>query len=87
VSAAFASERDAAYAASLIAQSPELVVRYVRRTILSERGDVQMVILEATLADPANAERVETCMAGAHGVRITSDGEVAQSTGYYAWAG
>lgn len=32
-----------------------------------------MVILEASLTDPAQAERVETCMEGAHGSIIPAD--------------
>jgi hypothetical protein len=70
VSAAFAQPRDASSAIGLLGSSPEIKVRLTRRDVIGERGDVQMVILEATLADPSQASRVETCMVGAHGVRI-----------------
>jgi hypothetical protein len=73
VAAAFAQERDADYAVGLIASSPDLDVRFTRRSVIGERGEVQMVILEATLGDPSHAGRVATCMAGAHGVRITPE--------------
>jgi hypothetical protein len=82
VTAAFALERDAGYAIHLISQSPEIVVRFVRRNVIGERGEIQMVVLEATLPDSTHAERVETCMVGAHGVRITPEGTAAQA----AWA-
>jgi hypothetical protein len=67
VAAAFADEREASYAVKLIMASPEIDVCFTLRRVLSEWDEVQMVILEASLSDPAQADRVETCMAGAHG--------------------
>jgi hypothetical protein len=66
VAAAFSDERAASYAVKLITSSPEIDVRFTLRRVLSELDEVQMVILEASLTDPAQAERVETCMEGAH---------------------
>lgn len=74
VTAAFAQQRDAGYAIGLIASSPDLEVRFTRREVVGERGEVQMVVLEATLADPTQASRVASCMVGAHGVRIQTEG-------------
>lgn len=70
VTAAFARERDAGYAIGLIGSAPDIVVRFARRSVLDERGAVQLVVLEATLADPTQADRVASLMSGAHGVRI-----------------
>lgn len=78
VIAAFAQERDAGYAVALIASAPDIQARFTRRAILNERGEVQMVILEATLADPSQSGRVASCMVGAHGVRIRPDSEAAE---------
>jgi hypothetical protein len=74
VAAAFAQERDAGYAIGLISSSPDLAVRLTRRSVIGEHGEVQLVILEATLQDPMQADRVVSCMVGAHGVRITPEG-------------
>jgi hypothetical protein len=76
MTAAFAGERDAHLAMRLIAMSPEIVVGFTMRQVYGERGELQMVLLEATLADADQASRVETLMAGAHGVRIPSDDTV-----------
>lgn len=78
VTAAFADERDAGYAIGLIAQSPEIEARYNRRSVIGERGEVQLVILEVTLVDPRQAERVETCLEGAHGVRMAPSVQAAR---------
>jgi hypothetical protein len=67
VAAAFADERAASYAVKLIASSPEIDVRFKLRGVLGERDEIQMVVLEASLTNAAQADRVETCMAGAHG--------------------
>lgn len=72
IAAAFAHDRDARYAIDLIASSPEIDAQFTRRNVLGERGDVQMVVLEATVSNPAQVSRVETCMVGAHGVPIPS---------------
>ncbi len=75
VSAAFADERDADLAVRMIASSAGLdILGYSRRMVLGERGEVQLVVLEVDLGDPRQASRVETCIAGAHGVRITANG-------------
>ena len=60
-------ERAAGYAVKLITSSPEIDVRFTLRRVLGERDEVQMVVREASLIDPGQADRVETCMAGAHG--------------------
>ncbi len=78
VTAAFADERDVEYAIGLISLSPEIAARYSRRSVLGERGEVQLVILEVTLADARQASRVETCLAGAHGVRLAPEVLAAQ---------
>jgi hypothetical protein len=73
VAAAFAQERDASYAMHLIASIASLDIRYTIRRVLGERGDLQMVVLEASVPDAGLGERVETAMLGAHGVLIPSD--------------
>lgn len=73
VTAAFAQERDAGYALRLIASSAEIQARCTFRRVIGEGGEVQMVVLEASLADPSQAERVETCMAGAHGTPVPAE--------------
>lgn len=78
VTAAFARERDAGYAVGLIASATDIDVRFTRRNVLNERGEVEMVVLEATLADPTQSGRVATCMVGAHGVRIQPEGAAAE---------
>jgi len=83
VTAAFARERDARYALGLIASSPEIQARFTLRDILGEAGDVQMVVLEATLEDPRLVTRVEMCMIGAHGTPIPAQ---AATAGRVAWA-
>ncbi len=73
VSAAFSDEREAAYAVRLVSASPEIKARFTMRNVLSERGDVALVVLEVALADAGQVGRVETCMEGAHGTVIPSD--------------
>jgi hypothetical protein len=73
IAAAFAQERDASYAVRLIASVSAVDVRYTLRRVLSETGDMQMVVLEATFPDPAMASHVESAMTGAHGVLIPVD--------------
>ncbi len=73
VAAAFPDERAASYAVKLITSSPEIDVRFTLRRVLGERDEVQMVVLEASLTDPGQADRVETCMAGAHGSIIPAE--------------
>ena len=73
VAAAFPDERAASYAVKLIMSSPEIDARFTLRRVLSERDEVQMVILEASLTNAAQADRVETCMAGAHGSIIPAE--------------
>lgn len=46
------------------------VARYHQRAVLGEHGDVQMVVLEVDLRRADQAARVETCILGAHGVRL-----------------
>jgi hypothetical protein len=70
VSAAFAQERDAGYAVSLLTSAADIAARFERRSILSERGEVQMVILDVLFADPAQTSRVVSCLTGAHGVQL-----------------
>jgi hypothetical protein len=77
VAAAFAQERDASYAMRLIASIASLEIRLTLRRVLGERGDVQMVVLEASVPDGAIGERVETAMLGAHGVLISPAVETA----------
>ena len=84
VSAAFAKDADASYAVSLIVLSIGTDgARFARREVVDERGDAQMVILEATLTDVGDANRVETCMVGAYGVRIPSE---ARTPARSSWA-
>jgi hypothetical protein len=78
VTAAFAHEGSAAYARRLIGGALDISVTYDLRNVLNERGTVEMVVLEATLADPLQAGRVETLMTGANGMLIpTGDAAVA----------
>jgi hypothetical protein len=73
VAAAFAGERDAAYAIRLTATAIGEPVDYALRRVVSERGEVDMVVLEATCSCAAVGERVLTVMQGAHGVPIPID--------------
>jgi hypothetical protein len=73
IAAAFPDERAAGYAVKLITSSPEIDVRFTLRRVLGERDEVQMVVLEASLTDPGQADRVETCMDGAHGSIIPAE--------------
>lgn len=68
--AAFAQERDAAIAIRMIASAVEAAVTCTVRPIFGERGDVQMVVLEATFDDPGLLPRLETIARGAHGVPL-----------------
>jgi len=73
VAAAFAQERDAHYASRLLSTSPDIDVRYRLRRVTDEQGEVQMVVLEASVTDPAHVSRVETAMMGGHGVIVTAE--------------
>ena len=73
VAAAFAQERDASYAVRLMASVSDADIRYALRRVLSESGEVQMVVLEATFADPSLASRIETAMEGAHGMIVPAE--------------
>jgi hypothetical protein len=73
VAAAFADEREASYAVRLISASPEIDARFTLRRVIGERGEVQMVVLEAALRNPSDAGRVETCLEGAHGAIIPAE--------------
>ena len=77
VVAAFAHEGGAAYARRLIGGAIDISVSYTMRNVIGERGDVDMVVLEATLTDAGQAGRVETLMTGANGIVIR--GEVVES--------
>lgn len=70
VAGAFAKERDASYAMRLISSIADHDIRYTLRRVLGERGDVQMVVLEASVPDAVLGDRVETAMLGAHGILI-----------------
>ena len=61
----------------LIASIASLDIRLTLRRVLGERGDVQMVVLEASVPDSGIGERVETAMLGAHGVLISPRVETA----------
>jgi hypothetical protein len=73
VTAAFAHEGSAAYARRLIGGAVDISVTYNLRNIFNERGTVEMVVLEATLADPLQAGRVETLLTGANGMLIPAE--------------
>lgn len=73
VAAAFAQERDASYAVRLMSSVSDADIRYALRRVLSESGEVQMVVLEATFADPSLASRIETAMEGAHGMLVPAE--------------
>ncbi len=73
VAAAFAQERDAGYAMRLIASIADRDIRYTLRRVIGERGEVQVVVLEATAPNAALGERLETAMLGAHGVLVPPD--------------
>jgi hypothetical protein len=73
VAAAFAQERDASYALRLLASIASDEIRYTLRRVVGERGDLQMVVLEAALPSEELASRAETAMLGAHGVIIPAE--------------
>lgn len=70
VAAAFAQERDAGYAMRLIASAMDDPVSFTIRQVVGEAGEVQMVVLEASCAQPSIAERLLTVMRGAHGIQV-----------------
>lgn len=76
VAAAFATQRDAEYAVKLAAGiQPQLT--FELKPVRNEKGETQMVVLEATCPDPEVCARVVTLMRGAHGIQVpvASDGE------------
>jgi hypothetical protein len=73
VAGAFYQERDASYAIRLMTTATDADIRYSLRHVLSESGEVQMVVLEATFADPSLASRIETAMEGAHGMVVPTE--------------
>ena len=77
VAAAFAGERDAAYAVRLFASASGAEVRYTLRHVIGEDGSVQMVVLEATCHDQTLVSRLETAMEGAHGMLVPVEAVVA----------
>ena len=81
VAGAFAKERDASYAMRLITSIADHDIRYTLRRVMGERGDVQMVVLEATVPDAVVGDRVETAMLGAHGILIPPEALAATATG------
>lgn len=70
VAAAFAQERDAGYAMRLITSTVHDPVSFTIRQVVGEAGEVQMVVLEASCAQPTIAERLLTIMRGAHGIEV-----------------
>ena len=71
ISAAFATARDADTAIRMISTSAAIdIVGYHQRPVIGEQGDIQMVMLDVDLRRPDQASRVETCILGAHGVRL-----------------
>ena len=78
VAAAFPDER-AAWRGAVVGR---IDVRFTLRRVLGERdSQFQMVVLEASLTDPGQADRVETCMAGAHGSIVPAEIVAQASTG------
>lgn len=69
VAGAFAYERDAIAAAGLISNAG-IWARYLLRPRTNESGEIDLVILEATLGRAADRARVETLVEGAHGAVI-----------------
>lgn len=87
VAGAFAKERDASYAMRLITSIADHDIRYTLRRVMGERGDVQMVVLEATVPDAVVGDRVETAMLGAHGILIPPEALAATGAGAGARTG
>jgi hypothetical protein len=73
VPAAFAQERDAAYAVRLFSSASDAEVRYTLRRVIGEDGSLQMVVLEATCFDQRLVSRIETAMEGAHGMLVPTE--------------
>jgi hypothetical protein len=73
VAAAFAHERDARYAVRLASDAMPAAVEFVLRPIVGESGYVQMLVLEASFAEPSLRDRLLTVMRGAHGVPVATD--------------
>ena len=69
VAGAFAYERDAVTAAHLI-EHAGITARCLVRPRISESGEVDLVMLQATLDRLADRARVETLVAGAHGAVV-----------------
>lgn len=81
VAAAFAQERDAGYAMRLIASTVDDPVSFTIRQVVGESGEVQMVVLEASCAQPSIAERLLTVMRGAHGIQVPTSAAASLRTG------
>jgi hypothetical protein len=73
VAAAFAQERDVHYAVRLLSVAVESKIDFTMRCVRGEDDSMQMCILEAAFSDPTLTGRVETAMAGAHGVVVPAD--------------
>jgi len=70
IAAAFATERDAFYSASLLSSVTDAAVTYSIRPVLGEDGSVSLVVLEATFEDPDLVSHFETIIAGTHGISV-----------------
>ncbi len=70
VAAAFSGERDAALALRLASSAIEDSVEFVLRRVFNDRGEVELVIIEAGCERQDVCDRVMTVMTGAHGVPI-----------------
>ena len=77
VAAAFAQERDVAYAVRLMSGASDAEVRYTMRCVRGEDDSMQMCVLEATCFDPDLVTRIGTAMEGAHGILVPTEAVVA----------
>jgi hypothetical protein len=81
LAAAFAQERDARYAVRLAADAMPAAVEFALRPVVDDSGYVQMLVLEASFAEPSLRDRLLTVMRGAHGVPISLDAPDAAQVG------
>jgi hypothetical protein len=83
IAAAFARVRDAGTALRLAAGLSERV-DYTVREIRTERGEVDLVIVEAECDEGPTCDKVETIFAGSHGVPISTEALAGEPGDYFA---
>ena len=71
--AAFAFERDARHALTLVDATGDIDARFCMHQVANEHGGVDLVMLEARASSPHEAQRIEVLMQGAGGIVVAPD--------------